>query len=398
LLLETTIASLWPATAFGKEMDMVWLRNGALAVVAIIALVALILYSRYGGGEPYPDLSTAPLFDEEALEPVLAFQEPFGNVAASADGRVFFTVHPESGPVGPVLYEVKNGEAVPYPNEEVSQSRFVTALGLSIDQQNRLWVIDHGNHGFVGANLTAFDLATGDVVHEYTFDSHVGEWASFLNDLTISPDGKHVYVADVSFFGKNPGLVVYDVEEGEAWRVLEDHPSVVAQDWIIENPVKTMTFFGGLMALKPGVDGIVINAEGTFLYYGAMTHDGLFRVPTSVLHDVSVAPDVVAEAVERVGDKPLSDGLSIDVEGNVYITDVEHGGVARMKPDGTLQTLIKSERVRWADGISYGGDGYYYFTDSAIPDQMLQSTSHIASAAPYYLYRFKADIEGVPGR
>ncbi len=377
---------------------MVWLRNISLALAGIAVIVALALYGRYGGGDPYPDLSTAPLFGEEALETVLAFPEPFGNVAASADGRVFFTVHPESGPTGPVLYEVRDGEAFPYPSREVSETRFVTALGVSVDQQNRLWVIDHGNHGFQGAGLTAFDLATGEVVHEVTFDSDVGEWASFLNDLTVSPDGRYVYIADVSFFGKNPGLVVYDTDSGEAWRILEDHPSVVAQDWIIENPIKTMTFFGGLIALKPGVDGIVVDREGDYVYYAAMTHDGLFRVPTSILHDRPAAPAAIAASVERIGDKPLSDGLSIDVDGNVYITDVENGGIARMAPDGSLRTLIKSDRVRWADGISYGGDGFYYFTDSAIPDQMLQSRSHIESSAPYFLYRFKADIEGIPGR
>lgn len=377
---------------------MFWLRNVGLAFLVLAMVVALSLYSRYGGGDPYLDLSTAPLFGEEALESVLAFPEPFGNVAASADGRVFFTVHPESGPTGPVLYEVRDGAAVPYPTREISEARFVTALGLTIDQQNRLWVIDHGNHGFAGASLTAFDLASGEIVHEVTFGSDIGEWASFLNDLSVSPDGRYVYIADVSFFGKNPALVVYDMETGEAWRVLEEHPSVIAQDWIIENPVKTMTFFGGLIALKPGVDGIVVDAEGEYVYYGAMTHDGLYRVPTSVLNDRSASGDAVAAAVERVGDKPLSDGLSIDVEGNVYITDVEHGGVARMATDGSLQTLIASDQVRWADGISYGGDGYYYFTDSAIPDQMLQSKSHIKAAAPYYLYRFKADIEGISGR
>ncbi len=377
---------------------MVWLRNTALALVVFATIVALTLYSRYGGGEPYPDMSTAPLFGEEALETVLVFPEPFGNVAASEDGRVFFTVHPESGPTGPVLYEVRDGEAVPYPTRGLSETRFVTALGLTIDQQNRLWVIDHGNHGFAGASLTAFDLASGEIVHEVTFNSDVGEWASFLNDLTVSPDGRYIYIADVSFFGKNPALVVYDIENGEAWRVLEDHPSVIAQDWIIENPVKTMTFFGGLIALKPGVDGIVVDAAGDYVYYGAMTHDGLYRVPTSILENRSLSSDAVAAAVERVGDKPLSDGLSIDTAGNVYITDVEHGGIARMAPDGSLQTLIASNRVRWADGISYGGDGYFYFTDSAIPDQMLQPRSHIEAAAPYHLYRFKADIAGIPGR
>jgi hypothetical protein len=40
------------------------------------------------------------------------------------------------------------------------------------------------------------------------------------------------------------------------------------------------------------------------------------------------------ERVESVGRKPLSDGLSADLAGNVYITDVEHGAVLRMAPGG----------------------------------------------------------------
>ncbi|GAK44571.1 major royal jelly protein [Tepidicaulis marinus] len=374
----------------------VWIKSGA-AVAAFLGAVCAALYLRYGGGEPYPDLSTPPVLPEEALQVAAVFPEPFGNVAASADGRLFFTVHPESRPAGPRLYEWKDGEAVAYPNENISAEGFVTPLGLSVDQQGRLWVIDHGNHGLAGARLVAFDLASGQIVHDKRLGD-TGEAGSFLNDLTVSPDGRYVYIADVSFFRQNPALVVYEVASGKAWRVLEGHPSVTAQDWIIENPVKRMTFFGGLVALKPGVDGIVIDEAGEYVYYAAMTHDGLYRVPAALLNAPETDAEALARAVERVGSKPLSDGLSIDRQGNVYITDVEHGGIARLSPQGRLETLIASDKVRWADGISYSGDGYFYFTDSAIPDQMLQSKAHIESHAPYYLYRFKADIAGIPGR
>ena len=30
---------------------------------------------------------------------------------------------------------------------------------------------------------------------------------SFFNDLQVSPDGRYVYIADVSFFGKNPAII-----------------------------------------------------------------------------------------------------------------------------------------------------------------------------------------------
>ena len=38
-------------------------------------------------------------------------------------------------------------------------------------------------------------------------------------------------------------------------------------------------------------------------------------------------------------EKVLSDGASIDDAGNLYLTDVEHAGVARLSPDRKLQTM-----------------------------------------------------------
>ena len=65
-----------------------------------MVMLVVILHVRYGGGEPYRDLSTSPLIAETALEEVLAYPEPIGNVAVSQQGRIFFTVHPESRPQG----------------------------------------------------------------------------------------------------------------------------------------------------------------------------------------------------------------------------------------------------------------------------------------------------------
>ena len=101
--------------------------------------------------------------------------------------------------------------------------------------------------------------------------------------------------------------------------------------------------------------------------------------------------------VESLGRKPLSDGLSADFEGGIWITDVEHGAVLRMAPDGTLETWIKTPRIRWADALSFGPDGWLYLADSAIPDQVMRSKRHIASQAPYFIFRFRPGVAGVPG-
>ena len=74
-------------------------KKRALLAIVILALLVGAVYLRFGGGEDYPDL-TLPSGAMPPLEEVLAYPEPLGNVAVSATGRVFFTVHPESRPQG----------------------------------------------------------------------------------------------------------------------------------------------------------------------------------------------------------------------------------------------------------------------------------------------------------
>ncbi len=248
------------------------------------------------------------------------------------------------------------------------------------------------------AKLLAFDLGTGGVVHEHLFDSSVAQLGSFLQDLQVDSKGKRVFIADVSFWRKNPGLIVYDVELRKARRVLNSDPSVSAQSWLIRNPSKDMTFFGGLVVLKPGVDGIAISRDDAWIYYGAMCHDTMYRVKVADLLDESLSDGALAARVQAIGPKPLNDGLSTDNDGNLLITDVEHGAVLRMKPDGELTTLVRSEKIRWADALSYGPDGWLYVADSAIPDQMLRSKAHMQAHAPYYIFRFKPGVDGIPGQ
>lgn len=363
----------------------------AISLLIVLLLFVVFLRLRFGGGVEYPDISTQPLYDRSQLEIVYAHQDPIGNVAVSKDTletRVFFTVHPESRPKTNKLFEIKSGEATPYPNT-AKQSMFNTVLGVFTDNQNRLWTIDHGFHGLGEVKVIAFDLKTNTVVHEYIFPNTVAKKGSFFNDISVSPDGNYLVVSNVSFIGKKPSLVVYNINSRESKNLLEGHPSVSDAGYVPVTPQKKMRFFGCLVDLKVGIDGIDFSRDGRYVYYSPMSHGTLFRIPTAILTDFSKSEAEISAAVEEVGRKPLSDGIRTDYNNNVYLTDVEHSGIYVVTPNGTGYTLIKDDRIRWADGLSLSGDGTFYLADSAIPDQMLQSKSHMKARAPYYIYRFR---------
>lgn len=372
-------------------------KKRALLVIVILALMIGAIYLRFGGGKDYPDL-TLPTASMPVLEEVLAYPEPLGNVAVSATGRVFFTVHPESRPQGnKLLVRETDGRIHAFPSEAAQAELFDAVMGLVIDARGTLWTIDHGQHGFRQPRLLGFDIKSGKVLKDFALSAEVAPKGSFLQDLQVNSSGSMAYIADVSFLRNSPGLVMVDLKTGDAWRALDQDPSVMPQSWIIRNPTKTMSWLGGLFTLKPGVDGIAISKNDQFLVYGAMAHDTLFSVPTAALTRAEAGQ--AALQVKALGRKPLNDGLSMDRNDNIFITDVEHGSVMKMTPAGLLSTVVQDvQRLRWADALSFGPDGWLYVVDSAIPDQMLRSKSHMREQAPYRIFRFKPGTEGVPGQ
>lgn len=367
-----------------------------LFLLILAVLLTTVAWIRYGGGDPYPDLSTSPLLREDALEEVLAYPLPIGNVAVNADGRVFFTVHPEARPRGNKLLEYVDGASVPYPDGASQQRLFDTVLGVAVDRYNRLWTIDHGNHGLRTARLLAFDLETGELIREQRFDRLIAPMGSFLQDLQVSADGRTVVIADASFWRKQPAIIVYDVESGIARRALESHASVSAENFVIRHRKQTMSFGGGVVSLRGGVDGIALGEE--WLYFAALSGSGLYRVRLNDIRDPSIPDSQIAARLERYATKPLSDGLSLDNDGNVYITDVEHNSIFQVNNEREVRTLIRSGNIRWPDALSFGPDGWLYVADSALNEVILQSREHIKSEGPYKIFRFRPGAEGTPGQ
>jgi len=372
------------------------MKNILLFFVIITFILSIVLWVRHGGGEPYPDLTTAAVLSGTELEEVLSYPEPVGNVAVSRNGRIFFTVHPEARPEGNRLLEYVEGAAVPYPDLSTQLDLFDAVLGIAIDRLDRLWTIDHGNHGFRKPRLLAFDLRDGSVVVDHTFDETIAPAGSFLQDLQISQDGRTVIIADTSFWRKSPAIVVFDTESRNARRVLENHHSVLAEPFVITSAGRQMSFMGGMLSLRGGVDGIALGPE--WLYFGALSGSGLYRVRLSDLRDADLPDKQLAARVERYSDKPLSDGFSLDKAGNVYLTDVEHSSIFVVGRNQVLRTLIRSDELRWPDALSFGPDGMLYVADSALSDVVFQSKDHIKSSGPYRIYRFKPGAEGVPGQ
>lgn len=321
-----------------------------------------------------------------------SFEEPLGNVAVTQHMvypiQVFFSVHPESKPKGSKIYELKHGKARPFPDSSF-QSKFISPLGVFLDFQNRLWVLDHGKYAFKTPKLFAFDAETGKCLMEFEFPREIVRKYVMLNDLTVTRDGKFVFISAPGLFKKRSSIIVFDVAEKKARSILIDHPSVMRQKITPEVDGDKMQFVLGMYKVRPGVDGIDVNPDGTYLHYSAMSHDKMYRIPTNIITDFNKQDSVIDSSVEELWDRPLCDGIRVSNTNLVYITDVENHQVLMMDKNGKKEVVIHNENIRWTDGLSLGADGYLYITDSALQFVIMKSEKKYTQHAPFGLWRVK---------
>jgi sugar lactone lactonase YvrE len=356
-----------------------------------------LLYTRLGFGAAFPAqphlTASTSVLPANALEVVAELPVPPGNLAISSKGRIFFNYHPDYKTALKVL-EWKDKAPVPFPSESFQQN-IITCLSMRIDSKDRLWLLDFANHGISGASrLFGFDLLNKDrLIRNYTFPMQVAGFGSMLNDFQIDPEAKYIYIIDTSLLAATPGLIVYSILDDRSVRVFSGDRSLYGQSTFL-NISGSMVKFGPL-GIKIHADSIALDRRGRTLYYGAVTSDKLFAVTTQALLKAMATNTTLApsEVKSVCTEKPMTDGLSMDMAGNIWMTAIEHNALVIALPSPSAPSAgssvatsyhvlkaIESPLLRWPDGLSFGPDGLYV-ASSAL--HLHLTGRDVAAHAPY---------------
>lgn len=376
------------------------LTRGFALVALLLAALLLSLKLRYGGGVSFPDRSTAPQLSNSAVSIVAELPWPPGNLSVDSSERIFFSFHPEAHPpVNLALWEHDGWKAFPSAEWQPGGSHpqaLHEVLGVRLDRENRrLWALDNGKHGLHPPRILAFDADTGQLQHIHTFPREIAKLGSHYNDFQISPDGQTLYIADASFFGQSPALLVYEHAENRSRRVLFQHPSVDAERYLPQVAGRKMEILG-LVSLRPGVDSIALSRDGNWLYFAPVTNNYLWRVRTALLRDNSQKPHSLRRQTQRFALKSMSDGIIAGPSGPIYLTDPEHFAIHQIDTQGTLETLVRNkELLRWPDGLSIGPANQnaddrqqaLYITASGLHEHLGRAPSSVTRGAPWHILK-----------
>jgi sugar lactone lactonase YvrE len=336
-----------------------------------------------------------------------------GNLAVTPDGRIIMSLHPFGSSKYKVVELFPDGTTEPFPNAQWSQSPdkngvgFNAVIGLESDRNGVVWMLDKGGAKDSVPKLVAWDTQKNKLVQVIQIPEPAFQPNSFMQDLAVDLDHQAVYIADMSrgdLVGvSNPAIVVVDIKTGVSRRALIDHLSLQPEqgaNFLIDSKALMVSDGkGGLVQPELGLNPITIDAQNEWVYYGAMNSRSLYRVRTKDLLDTNFSPAKIGTKVERYGDKAVSDGISIDGAGNVYITDVNANAIGVTTPDGNYRVLYQDNAVlSWADGMSYGADGHFYVTVNQLHRNPALNGGKDASKPPYLIVRFKPIASGSVGR
>ena len=373
-----------------------------LVISAFLIFLGLVKFE-YGTGKKYPDLGANLPTESFALEKLIRLDYPPGNLAVATNGDVYFNYHPlaKTERFSPAtVFKWSNGKVEPFPSLE-AQKDFQGTFGMTIDKQNRIWFIEPAGLDFKHTRVSAFDLNTKKRVEFFEFPKGQAQYAE---DIRVTADGKHVILPNPGLFRfTTPSVVVYSVLDHTFYSIKSHNPGLSPEDWIIQTPYGPDRLLWGLINFEVGIDGIEISADQKWLYIASLTHSRLCRAPMSVVLNSSTSSEAFDRSVEDIGQKPMSDGIAIDREGRVILTDVEHGGIMAFNPTTKqLSKLGRSKDIVWPDGVVVGGDDDVYFTDSSIPsylDPLVRppNKSKLLEHRPYFIYRFKKSSDPASG-
>lgn len=304
----------------------------------------------------------------------VALADPPAAIAISASGRVFVAFSRADDPsVARSLVELRGSGASGFPpgfaqdDGPPGPRRLLSITALTVDAEDRLWILDSGKVGTNvlergAAQLLAIDLASGQLTRRIAIPAAAAGADAELRGLQVDSRRGVAYVGDAAAEGPNAILVV-ELASGEVVRRLEGLGETRP------DPVRVLRSEGRALVLargprkgaplRRGVSALALTPDGDQLWFASQTSHRLSRVPTAALTDRALGDAELRAIVVDAGDMGFATAAMLcDPSGELYVGDVEGGAVRRYASrDRRWELIADGEWLTWPSAIARHPDG-----------------------------------------
>lgn len=336
-------------------------------------------------------------------------EQAVGNITFTHKGDLVYSHHPFFNPKFRVVkYDAKTKTTTPFPSEEWNTPRetddhyLSNVLGIRNDENGIVWLLDMGQRNPVTPKIVGWNTITDQLERIYYLPKTSVISTSQPNDMVVDTQNGVFVIADEGIGnggdGSTASLIIVDMKTGKTRRLLEGHRTTLPEN--IPTMIKANPLAVKGKNLLVGCDGITTDKNFEWLYYAPLNGSKIYRVKMKDLLNESLTEIELDKRIETYSEKPNNGGLSIDNDGNLYLTAMESNSVAVvLAKDKSIHNIVTDEKLLWPDGVSYNKvDGYMYVSAAQVHLGAVFNNGENLAKAPFYIFRFKPLAKGVQFR
>jgi len=319
---------------------------------------------------------------------------PPANIAVSKSGRIFMSTHLAYSPPHKIVELLDDGSYTPYPKTDFFPP-LNGVLGAIVDKHDIFWFIDTiwGKDGM--GRVIGWDTKKEELYKIFYIARPIVNDAYILNDMAVDRDNEAIYITETAD-STTSALLVLNLKTGLVRRVLNGSFATIPEDESIIIDGQTLTMQG--KEARVGVNPITIDVNNKWVYFSPMSGKTLYRVKTEDLNNQKLTDKALTDRVESYAKKPMGDGITIDANNNIYVSDLMNNAIGVITPDRKYKILHQDNTLlNWVEGFSTAGKAGIYATAN-----QLHKSPAFNNVKPtpnkFYILQFKSLAEATLGR